>query len=106
MLTLYRSGLSLRRELPELGAGTLTWEERAGDQHVMAFRRGDGFVSVTNLGGQPVDAAGPPRDPASPARRWKEVGCPRTPRPGSGSAEPAPTTLDRPDPPWHARSNP
>ena len=27
MLTLYRSGLALRRDLPELGAGTLTWDE-------------------------------------------------------------------------------
>jgi alpha-glucosidase len=54
MLTLYRSGLSLRRNLPELGAGTLTWEESAGDEHVMVFRRGDGFLSITNLGGQPV----------------------------------------------------
>ena len=54
MLTLYRSGLSLRRNLPELGAGTLTWEESAGDEDVVAFRRSDGFVSITNLGGQPV----------------------------------------------------
>jgi alpha-glucosidase len=54
MLTLYRSGLSLRRNLPELGAGTLTWEEGAGDEHVVAFRRGDGFLSITNLGEQPV----------------------------------------------------
>ena len=54
MLTLYRSGLALRRNLPELGAGTLTWEERAGDEHVVAFRRSDGFLSITNLGRQPV----------------------------------------------------
>ena len=58
MLTLYRSGLALRRDLPELGAGTLTWEEpgnrRQADEHVVAFRRGDGFLSVTNLGRQPV----------------------------------------------------
>ena len=54
MLTLYRSGLSLRRNLPELGAGTLTWEESAGDENVVAFRRSDGFLSITNLGGQPV----------------------------------------------------
>ncbi len=58
MLTLYRSGLALRRDLPELGAGTLTWEEPGNrpqtGEHVVAFRRGDGFLSVTNLGRQPV----------------------------------------------------
>ena len=55
MLTLYRSGLALRRDLPELGAGTLTWEELGTpDEHVVAFRRSDGFLSVTNLGRQPV----------------------------------------------------
>ena len=55
MLTLYRSGLALRRDLPELGAGTLTWDERATpDEHVVAFRRSDGFLCVTNLGRQPV----------------------------------------------------
>ena len=58
MLTLYRSGLALRRDLPELGAGTLTWDEPGTrpqmGEHVVAFRRGDGFLSVTNLGRQPV----------------------------------------------------
>ena len=56
MLTLYRSGLALRRDLPELGAGTLTWEQLGdSDQHVVAFRRSDGFLSVTNLGARPCE---------------------------------------------------
>ncbi|MET0523167.1 MAG: glycoside hydrolase family 13 protein [Nocardioides sp.] len=53
MLALYRAGLSLRRERPELGAGTLAWLDLGPD--VIAFRRGDDFVSVTNLSGGPID---------------------------------------------------
>ncbi|WP_062350023.1 glycoside hydrolase family 13 protein [Herbidospora yilanensis] len=50
MLTLYRSGLRLRREL--LGDGTLTWCESRDD--VLAFQRESGLVCVVNLGAEPA----------------------------------------------------
>ncbi|MCW2763029.1 MAG: alpha-glucosidase [Marmoricola sp.] len=53
MLALYRTGLQMRRELDELGAGTLVWLDLGAD--VIAFRRGHGFASVTNLSGAPID---------------------------------------------------
>jgi alpha-glucosidase len=53
MLALYRAGLSLRRERPELGSGSLAWLDLGPD--VIAFRRGDHFVSVTNLSGGPIE---------------------------------------------------
>ena len=45
MLTLYRTGLRLRREL--LGDGTLTWLDTSPD--VLAFRR-EHLTCVTNFG--------------------------------------------------------
>ncbi|MBZ5739923.1 glycoside hydrolase family 13 protein [Nocardioides mangrovi] len=56
MLELYRSALRMRRELPELGDGALTWLDLGPDAaDVIAFRRGDRFAAVTNLSGAPVD---------------------------------------------------
>jgi alpha-glucosidase len=52
MLSLYRSALSIRRSHPALGDGTLTWIDSAPG--VLAFSRGLGFVSVTNLSAEPV----------------------------------------------------
>ena len=53
MLSLYRTALSIRRSHPCLGDGTMTWIESAPD--VLAFSRGLGFVSVTNLSAAPVE---------------------------------------------------
>ena len=54
MLSLYRSALRLRRELPALGEGTLEWlDTPAAD--VLAFRREPGFVAVVNFGDAPAD---------------------------------------------------
>ncbi len=53
MLSLYRTALSIRRSHPALGDGTLTWIESPAD--VLAFSRGLGFVSVTNLSHTPVE---------------------------------------------------
>ncbi|KQZ11641.1 alpha-glucosidase [Agromyces sp. Root1464] len=52
MLWLYRQALRLRHREPALGDGPMTWLD--GDPQVLAFARGDAFVSVTNLGGEPV----------------------------------------------------
>jgi alpha-glucosidase len=52
MLSLYRTALSIRRSHPALGDGTLTWVET--EPGVLAFSRGLGFVSVTNLSGAAV----------------------------------------------------
>ncbi len=52
MLSLYRAALRVRREEPGLGDGDLEWIE-SGEQ-VLAFHRGEGFVSVTNFGPDPV----------------------------------------------------
>jgi alpha-glucosidase len=53
MLTLYRNALRLRRELPALGDGQLTWIEAGQD--MLAFRREPSFVCVTNVGDEPAD---------------------------------------------------
>jgi alpha-glucosidase len=53
MLTLYRNALRLRRELPALGDGHLTWIDAGQD--VLAFRREPGFVCVVNVGDKPAD---------------------------------------------------
>jgi alpha-glucosidase len=53
MLALYRAGLQLRRALPELGDGGLTWISSADS--VLAFERGDGFACFVNYGPGPVD---------------------------------------------------
>ena len=52
MLWLYRQALRLRKREAALGDGPLTWLDSAPG--VLAFRRGDFFTSVTNLGGEPV----------------------------------------------------
>jgi alpha-glucosidase len=52
MLSLYRTALSIRRSHPALGDGSLTWIDSVPG--VLAFSRGLGFVSVTNLSGAPV----------------------------------------------------
>src|SRR3712207_8820162 len=46
-LSLYRSALRLRRELPDLAGGSLTWRELGDD--VLAFDRGPAFRCVVNL---------------------------------------------------------
>jgi alpha-glucosidase len=56
MLALYRSGLALRRDLPELGAGALVWRDDPADERtgVLAFQRGETFACVANLGPEPI----------------------------------------------------
>ncbi|MBZ4014842.1 glycoside hydrolase family 13 protein [Streptomyces purpurogeneiscleroticus] len=51
MLALYRSALRLRRDLPALGEGTLTWLD--APEGVLALRREPGFVCVVNLSAEP-----------------------------------------------------
>lgn len=51
-LHLYRRAIALRRSIRDLTAGALEWLELGAD--VIAFRRGDDFISVTNLGGTAV----------------------------------------------------
>ncbi|MEU2655782.1 glycoside hydrolase family 13 protein [Streptomyces sp. NPDC007325] len=51
VLELYRNALRLRRELPELGDGSLTWLDTPAD--VLAFGREPGFVCVVNLSAEP-----------------------------------------------------
>jgi alpha-glucosidase len=53
MLSLYRTALSIRRSHPALGDGAMTWIDSA--PKVLAFSRGLGFVSVTNLSDVPVE---------------------------------------------------
>jgi alpha-glucosidase len=52
MLNLYRRALRIRRAEPDMGDGSMAWLE-LGDG-VLAFRRGDRFVSVSNLSTEPV----------------------------------------------------
>jgi alpha-glucosidase len=56
MLALYRAALAVRRESADLRSESLGWLDLGAD--AIAFRRGEGFVSVTNLG--PVPLALPP----------------------------------------------
>lgn len=51
MLELYRNALSLRREHPALGDGTLTWLDAPPE--VLALTRGPGFACVVNLSAEP-----------------------------------------------------
>ena len=51
-LHLYRRMLELRRSIPDLTAGALHWLELGAD--VIAFRRGDDVLCITNLGAVPV----------------------------------------------------
>ena len=52
MLSLYRAALALRRSTAALGDGDLEWIESEPD--VLAFARGEDFISVTNLSDGPV----------------------------------------------------
>jgi alpha-glucosidase len=54
MLNLYRAALAIRRSDPDLRGERFAWSER--DPDVLAFRRGDFFVSITNLGPSGVEA--------------------------------------------------
>ncbi|SFK49844.1 glycoside hydrolase family 13 protein [Geodermatophilus ruber] len=56
MLSLYRTALRLRRSLPGLADGPLTWRDLGED--VLAFDRGTAFRCVVNLSGRPVPLAG------------------------------------------------
>jgi alpha-glucosidase len=47
MLNLYRAALRIRRSEPGLGDGPMAW--LPSDDDVLAFRRGDHFVNVTNM---------------------------------------------------------
>jgi alpha-glucosidase len=53
MLSLYRTALSIRRSHPALGDGTMTWIDSKSE--VLAFSRGLGFVSVTNLSDETIE---------------------------------------------------
>jgi alpha-glucosidase len=55
MLTLYRNALRIRRSDPDLATETFSWLPSGAD--VLAFRRGERFVSVTNFGTTPIEAA-------------------------------------------------
>ncbi|MBV6700334.1 glycoside hydrolase family 13 protein [Kitasatospora aureofaciens] len=57
---LYRTALQLRRELPQLGEGTLRWLKTPPG--VLAFVRGEGLVCAVNFGdtAAPAPVAGPP----------------------------------------------
>lgn len=58
MLWLYRQALRTRSREASLGDGELTW--LPSDSTVLAFARGERFVSVTNLAPQPIPL--PPHD--------------------------------------------
>ncbi|KJL21365.1 Oligo-1,6-glucosidase [Microbacterium oxydans] len=51
-LNLYRQAIALRRRIDDFAGDDLEWLELGAD--VLAFRRGDGTLSVTNLGAVPV----------------------------------------------------
>jgi alpha-glucosidase len=51
-LNLYRDALRIRRREPGLGDGSLRWLRSSGE--VLAFARGDDFVSITNFGATPL----------------------------------------------------
>jgi alpha-glucosidase len=53
MLRLYREALRIRSELPELHGAEFAWIPSADG--VLAFSRGNRFISVTNLSSEPVD---------------------------------------------------
>ncbi|MFM9372650.1 glycoside hydrolase family 13 protein [Streptomyces sp. Da 82-17] len=53
MLELYRRSLKLRRELPALGEGDLTWLDAPAG--VLAFTREPGFTCVVNLSSEPYE---------------------------------------------------
>lgn len=51
-LNLYRAAIALRTQIADFAGSDLEWLELGAD--VLAFRRGDGTVSITNLGAVPV----------------------------------------------------
>lgn len=51
-LNLYRTAIALRKRTVDFAGSDLEWLELGAD--VLAFRRGDGTVSITNLGAVPV----------------------------------------------------
>jgi alpha-glucosidase len=59
MLNLYRAALALRRRDADLRAGTFAWVD-GQPAGALAFRRGGGFLNVTNLSRHPL--ALPPHD--------------------------------------------
>ncbi len=50
MLALYRRALAIRRTDPDLAGEAFAWLPSRSD--VLAFRRGAGFISITNFGGR------------------------------------------------------
>jgi alpha-glucosidase len=52
MLNLYRAALRIRKATPDLRDDRFAWLD--GSPDVLAFRRGDTFVAITNLGPEPV----------------------------------------------------
>ncbi|MGO4956111.1 glycoside hydrolase family 13 protein [Luteococcus sp. Sow4_B9] len=55
-LNLFRTLLRLRRELDDLGDGTLVWEDSPAQ--VLSFTRGNGLRCVVNFGDEPVELEG------------------------------------------------
>ena len=54
MLSLYRTGLRIRRDAPWGAAGSgLRWLDYGDD--VIAFARGERFICIVNFGPQPVE---------------------------------------------------
>jgi alpha-glucosidase len=53
MLSLYRAALRIRRSEPGLSGGAMTWLPSASD--VLSFRRGDRFVSMTNMSANGIE---------------------------------------------------
>jgi alpha-glucosidase len=53
MLSLYRTGLSLRRAAPWSGTDGLRWIPST--EAVLAFARGDRFACIVNFGPDPVE---------------------------------------------------
>jgi alpha-glucosidase len=53
MLSLYRTGLSLRRQAPWGAQSELAWLEYGQD--VIAFRRGERFACIVNFGSDPIE---------------------------------------------------
>jgi alpha-glucosidase len=60
MLSLYRAALTMRREHPALGDGTLIWRESPAG--TLAFSRGDSFVCVANLTSEWIEVEASPGD--------------------------------------------
>jgi alpha-glucosidase len=83
MLSLYKAALRIRRENPDLGDDRLHWLELGAD--VLAFRRGERTVSMTNLGPVPV--------PIPAHRRVLLASAPISSLAGSGAALPPDSTV-------------